>query len=114
MITGDHPATAEAIGRELGIIEPGAPGAPAGEVVHARATPEDKLRIVRAWKARGAIVAMTGDGVNDAPALREAHVGIAMGKSGTEVTREVSDIVLTDALMPGTTAPAWALTSRVS
>jgi Ca2+-transporting ATPase len=93
MITGDHPATAEAIARELGILRP---GEPAGELVYARATPADKLRIVRAWKARGAIVAMTGDGVNDAPALREAHVGIAMGQAGTEVTREVSDIVLAD------------------
>jgi Ca2+-transporting ATPase len=93
MITGDHPMTAAVIARELGILRP---GEPAGELVHARATPEDKLRIVRDWKARGAIVAMTGDGVNDAPALREAHVGIAMGKAGTEVTREVSDIVLAD------------------
>jgi Ca2+-transporting ATPase len=93
MITGDHPATAEAIARELGIVRP---GEPVGEHVHARATPEDKLRIVRAWKARGAVVAMTGDGVNDAPALREAHVGIAMGKTGTEVTREVAGIVLAD------------------
>jgi Ca2+-transporting ATPase len=93
MITGDHPATALAIARELGILRPGV--AP-DEVVHARATPADKLRIVREWKARGAIVAMTGDGVNDAPALREAHIGIAMGKGGTEVTREASDMVLTD------------------
>jgi Ca2+-transporting ATPase len=93
MITGDHPMTAEVIARELGILRP---GEPAGEAVHARATPEDKLRIVRDWKARGAIVAMTGDGVNDAPALREAHVGIAMGKAGTEVTREVAGIVLAD------------------
>jgi Ca2+-transporting ATPase len=93
MITGDHPATAEAIARELGIIGPEDAGAP---VVHARATPEDKLRIVRSWKSRGAIVAMTGDGVNDAPALREAHIGIAMGKTGTEVTREASDMILTD------------------
>ncbi len=64
--------------------------------MHARATPEDKLRIVREWKARGAIVAMTGDGVNDAPALREAHIGIAMGKGGTQVTREAAAMVLTD------------------
>jgi Ca2+-transporting ATPase len=93
MITGDHPVTARAIARELGIIRP---GDDPDELVHARATPEDKLRIVRSWKARGAVVAMTGDGVNDAPALREAHIGIAMGKAGTEVTREASDMVLSD------------------
>jgi Ca2+-transporting ATPase len=93
MITGDHPVTAEAIGRELGILTPADDPA---EVVHARATPEDKLRIVGEWKARGDIVAMTGDGVNDAPALREAHIGIAMGQTGTEVTREASDMILTD------------------
>ncbi|MBI2382628.1 MAG: cation-transporting P-type ATPase, partial [Gammaproteobacteria bacterium] len=93
MITGDHPATARAIAQELGILKPGE--APE-DVVHARATPEDKLQIVRRWKARGAVVAMTGDGVNDAPALREAHIGIAMGRSGTEVTREASDMVLAD------------------
>ena len=93
MITGDHPATAQAIARELGLVRE---GEPAAERVHARATPEDKLRIVRDWKQRGAVVAMTGDGVNDAPALREAHIGIAMGKTGTEVTREASDMVLAD------------------
>jgi Ca2+-transporting ATPase len=93
MITGDHPVTAHAIAHELGIVKE---GDSMDELVHARATPEDKLRIVRAWKERGAVVAMTGDGVNDAPALREAHIGIAMGKTGTEVTREASDIVLTD------------------
>jgi P-type Ca2+ transporter type 2C len=92
MITGDHPATAHAIARELGILSE------SGEtdLVRARATPEDKIEIVRTWKARNAIVAMTGDGVNDAPALREAHIGIAMGRTGTEVTREASDMVLAD------------------
>jgi Ca2+-transporting ATPase len=93
MITGDHPVTARAIAKELGILA----GSDAPEdLVHARATPEDKIEIVRAWKTHGAVVAMTGDGVNDAPALREAHIGIAMGLTGTEVTREASDMVLAD------------------
>ena len=95
MITGDHPATARAIAREMGILR--VEDMDMGHaIVHARATPEDKLRIVRDWKAKGAVVAMTGDGVNDAPALREAHIGIAMGKAGTEVTREASDMILAD------------------
>lgn len=93
MITGDHPATATAIAKELGLIQPDDDPA---DYVHARATPEDKLRIVKTWKANGAIVAMTGDGVNDAPALREANIGVAMGKNGTEVTREAADVVLAD------------------
>lgn len=112
MITGDHPDTARAIARELGILTTGDDvlvGAElsrmddrelAGRVertaAYARVTAEDKLRIVRAWKAQGAVVAMTGDGVNDAPALKEASIGIAMGVSGTEVTKQAADMVITD------------------
>lgn len=93
MITGDHPSTAQAIAKELGLA---VNGDEAKNLVHARATPEDKLKLVRSWKSKGKIVAMTGDGVNDAPALREAHIGIAMGKSGTEVTRQAADLILAD------------------
>jgi Ca2+-transporting ATPase len=93
MITGDHPLTASAVAREMGIVTD---SDTEGEVVHARASPEDKLKIVRFWKSRGEVVAMTGDGVNDAPALREAHIGIAMGRSGTAVTREASEMILAD------------------
>jgi Ca2+-transporting ATPase len=93
MITGDHAVTAEAIAREIGLV---AEGEAAAGMLHARTTAEDKLRIVHRLKAAGEVVAMTGDGVNDAPALREAHIGVAMGRSGTEVTREASDMVLTD------------------
>lgn len=93
MITGDHPETAAAIARELGLV---LEGESLTARVHARASPEDKLKLVRHWKDRGAVVAMTGDGVNDAPALREAHIGIAMGKTGTEVTRQAADLILAD------------------
>ena len=112
MITGDHPQTALAIGRELGITGSDDVALTAGEIdrlndeqlrarapdvsVYARVTAEHKLRIVRAWKANGAVVAMTGDGVNDAPAIKGADIGIAMGRTGTEVTKQASDMIITD------------------
>ncbi len=112
MITGDHKKTAAAIARELGFFPEGARalsgeeldaigeeafrGEVAGIPVYARVSPEHKLRIVRAWRSRGDVVAMTGDGVNDAPAVKEADIGVAMGITGTDVTKEVSDMVVTD------------------
>jgi Ca2+-transporting ATPase len=111
MITGDHPQTASAIARELGIAGDAVAvtGAEldtlsetdlhrrAVEVqVYARVTAEHKLRIVRALKFDGSVVAMTGDGVNDAPALQGADIGIALGRSGTEVTKQAADMVITD------------------
>ncbi|MBI3854888.1 MAG: cation-translocating P-type ATPase [Planctomycetes bacterium] len=114
MVTGDHPLTARTIATELGIIEPGKWDAVLSGpeldrlseaelkdrvervAVFARVSPRNKLDIVRAWKSRGSVVAMTGDGVNDAPALKEASIGISMGKSGTEVARQASAMILTD------------------
>jgi Ca2+-transporting ATPase len=92
MITGDHAVTAEAIAREMGLVRDGEdPMA----VVHARATAEDKTRIVQELRRCGEVVAMTGDGVNDAPSIREADIGVAMGNTAAELTREVSEMVLT-------------------
>lgn len=112
MITGDHRLTATAIAKEIGLWDEGDEVISGSELaalsdeqlnerimrlrVFARTTAEQKLRIVRAFKARGHVVAMTGDGVNDAPALREAHIGVAMGLMGTDVARQAADLVLAD------------------
>lgn len=114
MITGDHPVTAKAIGKELGIVEEGVfdgvmTGADLDKLsfeelaskvekvaVYARVSPEHKLKIVGAWQSKGNVVAMTGDGVNDAPALKKASIGVSMGKGGTEVAKQASSMILTD------------------
>ena len=112
MITGDHPATARTVAREAGLLNNGGEVLTATEiaelqngelderlehaVVIARATPLDKLRIIESLQRHGRTVAMTGDGVNDAPALRLADVGVAMGQSGTEVARQTADVVIAD------------------
>lgn len=110
MITGDHRDTATAIAKELGIVKSDNEVITGAELsklsdqefdvekysVYARVSPEHKVRIVKAWKRKDKIVAMTGDGVNDAPALKEADIGVGMGITGTEVSKNVSDMVLTD------------------
>ncbi|RUP05882.1 MAG: cation-transporting P-type ATPase [Mycobacterium sp.] len=120
MVTGDHPATATAIGDEVGLRFPDSPVLSGSElpedqqelatlldhdgVVIARVSPEDKLRIARALRSRGHVVAMTGDGVNDAPALHESDIGVAMGRSGTDVARAAADLVLLDDSFAGIVA----------
>ncbi len=112
MITGDHKATAAAIARELGILRPGEEALSGPELdglsdaelarrleqvsVYARVSPEHKIRIVKAWQDKGRVAAMTGDGVNDAPALKAADIGVAMGITGTEVSKDAADMILTD------------------
>ncbi len=115
MVTGDHKLTAEAVARELNLLgEDDEPGSVlTGEeleklsdeqlahivekvAIYARVSPEHKMRIVKAWKSKGHVVAMTGDGINDAPALKMADIGVSMGITGTEVTKEASDMVLAD------------------
>ena len=112
MITGDHKITATAIAKEIGIYEEGMNSLEGSELdlmsdddlekaventaVYARVSPEHKIRIVKAWQKKGKIVSMTGDGVNDAPALKQADIGVAMGITGTEVAKDAASMVLTD------------------
>ena len=112
MITGDHKDTAVAIARELGIIDSAAQATTGSALdgmsdeelaqavgqygVYARVQPEHKVRIVNAWRRRGAVTAMTGDGVNDAPSIKSADIGVGMGITGTDVTKNVADMVLSD------------------
>jgi Ca2+-transporting ATPase len=101
LVTGDHAGTAEAVARAVGLVDD---THPVEEHVLARVEPEGKLRYITGWQAEGHVVAMTGDGVNDAPALRAADIGVAMGQRGTEVAKEAADLVLADDSLATVTA----------
>ncbi|MGY1669846.1 cation-translocating P-type ATPase [Geodermatophilus sp. SYSU D00710] len=101
LVTGDHAGTAEAVARAVGLVDD---AHPVEDAVLARVEPEGKLRHVTAWQAEGHVVAMTGDGVNDAPALRAADIGVAMGRRGTEVAKQAADLVLADDSLATVTA----------
>jgi P-type Ca2+ transporter type 2C len=101
LVTGDHAGTAEAVARAVGLVDE---AHPVEGHVFARVEPEGKLRYITGWQAEGGVVAMTGDGVNDAPALRAADVGVAMGRRGTEVAKEAADLVLADDSLATVTA----------
>ena len=112
MITGDHKVTAAAIAKRIGILKDESEACEGAVIenmsdeelrdfvegisVYARVSPEHKIRIVKAWQDKGNIVSMTGDGVNDAPALKQADIGVAMGGTGTEVAKDAADMVLTN------------------
>jgi Ca2+-transporting ATPase len=130
MITGDHPDTARSIARQIGLrnaegvitgpeLDDMSDGMLTRRIPHvdvfARVVPEQKLRLVNALKANGEIVAMTGDGVNDAPALKAAHIGIAMGGRGTDVAREASALILLTTTSPPSCRPsAWVAASTTT
>ncbi len=101
LVTGDHAGTAEAVARAVGLVDD---AHPVETSVLARVEPEGKLRYVTGWQAEGHVVAMTGDGVNDAPALRAADIGVAMGQRGTEVAKQAADLVLADDSLATVTA----------
>jgi Ca2+-transporting ATPase len=101
LVTGDHAGTAAAVARQVGIVDA---GHPPDDRVHARVEPAGKLDLVSGWQAAGHVVAMTGDGVNDAPALRAADIGVAMGQRGTEVAKEAADLVLVGDSLAAVTA----------